>query len=56
MSVFYAFFVALEVEVKVEKSMNRACLDMAVMLEDKCYLLKFKVVEGEGKGKAIGRA
>jgi len=52
-SVFYAFFTALGVEVKVEEPTNRGRLDMAVMFEDKCYLFEFKVVEGEGEGKAL---
>ena len=38
---------------KVEEPTNRGRLDMAVMFEDKCYLFEFKVVEGEGEGKAL---
>ena len=52
-SVFYAFFTALGVEVRVEEPTNRGRLDMALMFEDKCYLFEFKVVEGEREGKAL---
>ena len=51
---FYAFFTALGVEVRVEEPTNRGRLDMAVVFEGRCYLFEFKVVEGEGEGRALG--
>ncbi len=52
-SVFYAYFTALGLDVKVEDATSHGRLDMAVRLEDRCYLFEFKVVEFEPEGIAL---
>ncbi len=52
-SVFYAYFTALGVNVRVEDATNVGRLDMAVIFNNRCYLFEFKVVELEPEGKAI---
>jgi len=44
-SVFYAYFCALGLDVKVEDSTNHGRLDMVVLFEGRCYIFEFKVVE-----------
>lgn len=48
-SVFYAYFASIGVDVRVEESMNRGRIDMAVLMKDRVYLFEFKVVENEEK-------
>ncbi|HFC98626.1 MAG TPA: hypothetical protein ENJ40_09280 [Thermosulfurimonas dismutans] len=52
-SIFYAYFSALGLEVKVEEPTSHGRLDMAVTFEDRCYLFEFKVVELEPDGRAL---
>ncbi len=52
-SVFYAYFAALGVDVKVEDATSHGRLDMAVLFDDHCFLFEFKVVEIEPQGKAL---
>jgi hypothetical protein len=53
-SVFYAYFAALGLDVKVEDTTNRGRLDMAVIYNGICYIFEFKVVEdAEGDGSAL---
>ncbi len=52
-SIFYAYFSALGLEVKVEEPTSHGRLDMAVTFEDRCYLFEFKVVELEPEGRAL---
>ncbi len=52
-SIFYAYFAALGLEVKVEDATSHGRLDMAVKFNGRCYLFEFKVVEFEGKGRAL---
>ncbi|WP_457756009.1 ATP-binding protein [Thermodesulfatator indicus] len=52
-SVFYAYFAALGLDVRVEDSTSKGRLDMAVRFEDRCYLFEFKVVEIEPEGRAL---
>ncbi len=54
-SVFYAYFAALGVEVRVEDATSRGRLDMGVMFEGRCYLFEFKVVELEPEGRALSQ-
>ncbi len=54
-SVIYAYFSALGVDVRVEDATNVGKLDMAVLLEKKCYIFEFKVVETDGKGIALSQ-
>ncbi len=52
-SIFYAYFTASGLEVRVEETTNRGRLDMAVLAEGRCYLFEFKVVENEPQGRAL---
>ncbi|WP_197460533.1 PD-(D/E)XK nuclease domain-containing protein, partial [Thermodesulfatator autotrophicus] len=52
-SVFYCYFTALGVDVRVEEAVSHGRLDMAVIFERRCYLFEFKVVELEPEGKAL---
>jgi hypothetical protein len=53
-SVFYAYFAALVLDVRVEDSTSRGRLDMAVLFQGHCYIFEFKVVEdAEGDGSAL---
>ncbi len=52
-SIFYCYFTALGLEVRVEDAVNHGRLDMAVIFEDKVYLFEFKVVELVPEGKAL---
>ena len=54
-SVFYSYFTALGVEVKVEESTNRGRLDMAVRFDGQVFLFEFKVVEQAGEGSAMAQ-
>ncbi len=52
-SIFYCYFAALGLDVRVEEATNQERLDMAVLFEGRCYLFEFKVVEDEAEGKAL---
>ena len=52
-SIFYAYFSALGLDVRVEDPTSHGRLDMAVTFEDRCYLFEFKVVELEPEGRAL---
>ncbi len=52
-SIFYCYFAALGLDVRVEDVTNQGRLDMAVLFEGRCYLFEFKVVEDEPEGKAL---
>ncbi len=53
-SVFYAFFAALGLDVRVEDSSSRGRVDMAVRLRDAVWLIEFKVVD-QPTGSAIAQ-
>ena len=44
-SVFYSYFAALGLDIRVEDSSNHGRLDMAVLFNGHVYLFEFKVVE-----------
>ena len=54
-SVFYAYFSALGLDVKVEDATNQGRLDMAVLFDGRCYLFEFKLVENKPEGKALSQ-
>ena len=53
-SVFYSYFAALGLEVRVEESGSHGRLDMAVRTGG-VYLFEFKVVERAGSGAALAQ-
>ncbi len=52
-SVFYAYFVASGLDVRVEDATNHGRIDMAVIMPNHIYLFEFKVVESAPKGRAL---
>lgn len=52
-SVFYAYFVASGLDVRVEDATNHGRIDMAVVMQGHIYLFEFKVVESTPKGHAL---
>ena len=54
-SVFYSYFAALGLEVRVEESSSHGRLDMAERAGGRVYLFEFKVVERAGSGAALAQ-
>ena len=54
-SVFYSYFAALGLDIRVEDSSNHGRLDMAVLFNGNVYLFEFKVVEMASAGAAIAQ-
>jgi hypothetical protein len=52
-SVFYAFFASLGLDVRAEESSNAGRLDMAVFMQNRCWIFEFKVVEDAAENKAL---
>lgn len=52
-SVFYTYFTAIGVEVKVEDATNHGRIDMVAILNERCYVIEFKVKELSSGNKAI---
>ena len=54
-SVFYSYFAALGLDIKVEDSSSHGRVDMAVHFNDNIYLFEFKVVELASEGAAMAQ-
>ena len=54
-SVFYSYFAALGLDVRVEDSSSQGRLDMAVLFNSTVYLFEFKVVELSSAGAALAQ-
>ena len=54
-SVFYSYFAALGLDIRVEDSSNHGRLDMAVLFNGNIYLFEFKVVEMASEGAAMAQ-
>jgi hypothetical protein len=52
-SVFYAWFVASGLSVRVEDATHFGRIDMSVLLDKRVYLFEFKVVENAPQGRAL---
>ena len=52
-SVFYSYFAALGLDIRVEDSSNHGRVDMSVIFGGHIYLFEFKVVEQEPEGRAL---
>lgn len=52
-SVFYAYFAAAGIEVRVEDSTNLGRMDMVAILNGRCYIMEFKVNEMTSAGSAL---
>ena len=54
-SVFYSYFAALGLDIRVEDSSSHGRLDMAVLFNGTVYLFEFKVVEMASAGAALAQ-
>ena len=54
-SVFYSYFAALGLDIRVEDSSSHGRLDMAVLFNNNVYLFEFKVVEMASAGAALAQ-
>ena len=54
-SVFYSYFAALGLDIRVEDSSSHGRLDMAVLFNSHVYLFEFKVVEMASAGAALAQ-
>ena len=54
-SVFYSWFAATGLDVRVEDSTSRGRLDMAVLFDDRVYLFELKTVEKAPEGAALAQ-
>ena len=54
-SVFYSYFAALGLDIRVEDSSSHGRLDMAVLFNGHVYLFEFKVVELASEGAAMAQ-
>ena len=54
-SVFYSWFAAAGLDVRVEDSTSRGRLDMAVLFDDQVYLFELKTVGKEPEGTAMAQ-
>jgi len=54
-SVVYSFLAGAGFELIPEDITSKGRIDLTILFEGRCYLLEFKVVEMEGKGRALER-
>jgi hypothetical protein len=52
-SIFYCYFTALGLDVRVEDATNYGRLDLAVIFGERVYIFEFKVVELVSEGRAL---
>ena len=52
-SIFYSYFAALGLDIRLEDTTNKGRIDMAVLFEAQVYLFEFKVVELTPEGQAL---
>jgi hypothetical protein len=54
-SIFYSYFAALGLDIRLEDVTNQGRIDMAVLFGGQVYLFEFKVVELVPEGKALAQ-
>jgi len=54
-SIFYSYFAALGLDIRLEDTTNHGRIDMAVLFEGVVWLFEFKVVELVPEGKALAQ-
>ncbi|HMV76325.1 MAG TPA: AAA family ATPase [Leptospiraceae bacterium] len=54
-SVFYSYFAAAGIEVRVEDSTNLGRMDMTAVLNGRCFIMEFKVNEMTSSGNALAQ-
>ncbi len=52
-SIFYSYFAALGLDIRLEDTTNHGRIDMAVLFEGQVFLFEFKVVELTPEGRAL---
>ena len=52
-SVFYSYFAALGLDIRLEDSTNKGRIDMAVLFAGQVFVFEFKVVEANSNGSAL---
>ncbi|MDP3923237.1 MAG: PD-(D/E)XK nuclease domain-containing protein, partial [Hydrogenophaga sp.] len=52
-SIFYSYFAALGLDIRLEDTTNHGRIDMAVLFNNEVLLFEFKVVELTPQGKAL---
>ena len=52
-SIFYSYFAALGLDIRLEDSTNLGRIDMAVLFNSQVFIFEFKVVELDAQGKAL---
>ena len=52
-SIFYSYFAALGLDIRLEDTTNKGRIDMAVLFEGQVLLFEFKVIELTPKGRAL---
>jgi hypothetical protein len=52
-SIFYSYFAALGLDIRLEDTTNKGRIDMAVLFESQVLLFEFKVVELTPEGRAL---
>ncbi len=52
-SIFYSYFAALGLDIRLEETTNLGRIDMAVLLNAQVFIFEFKVVEQEPEGHAL---
>ena len=54
-SVFYSYFAALGLDIRLEDITNKGRIDMTVLFNEQVFLFEFKVVEEVPEGKALAQ-
>jgi hypothetical protein len=54
-AVVYCYFAAVGLDVHPEEPTNQGRMDLVVRLQDRVYVIEFKVVEQAGEGKALAQ-
>ncbi len=52
-SIFYSYFAALGLDIRLEDTTNKGRIDMAVLFQGQVYVFEFKVVELAPEGRAL---
>jgi hypothetical protein len=52
-SIFYSYFAALGLDIRLEDSTNLGRIDLTLFFQGRIYLFEFKVVQNKPRGKAI---
>jgi hypothetical protein len=54
-SVFYSYFAAIGLDIRVEDATNKGRIDMTVLFNNHIYIIEFKVVDDKATGEAMAQ-